>query len=95
MIKLLLVIALVFVFCGSAFAADADYCEKKYMKYIDKLKKTDKIMDDMKKKYIPYLMKAQELCKEGNMEEANKVMHELREDFFQDALETEEAFYRN
>lgn len=93
--KLFLVIALVFFFCGSAFAADADYCDMKYTKYIDAIKKTEKILDDTKKKYVPYLKKARDLCREGNMGEARKIMDEVRQEFFHDALMTQQKFYSN
>ena len=93
--KLFLVIALVFFFCGSAFAADADYCDMKYMKYVDAIKKSDKILDDGKKKYVPYLMKARDLCKAGNMEAARNVINEVRQEFFHDALMTHQAFFSN
>jgi hypothetical protein len=91
--KLIVAITVILFFCGSAYAAD--YCDTKYMKYIDGLKKTGKIMEDQKKKYLPYLEKARDLCKQGNMEEARKVMDEVKDAFFLDALTHEETFFSN
>jgi len=56
-------------------------------------KKTDKIFDDQKKKYLPALEKALELCKENKMEEARIIMDEMRDHFFQDALTNESQFF--
>ena len=91
--KLIVAITVILFFCGSAFAAD--YCDTKYMKYIDGLKKTDKIMEDQKKKYLPYLEKARDLCKQENMEEARKIMDEVKDAFFSDALTNQQQFFGN
>ena len=56
-------------------------------------KKTDKIFDDQKKKCLPSIEKALELCKENKMEEARIIMDELRDQFFQDALTNESQFF--
>jgi hypothetical protein len=63
------------------------------MELINKLKKTDKILDDSKKKYLPSLEKALELCKENKMEEARNIMDELKDQFFQDAVTHEAKFF--
>ena len=89
--KLIVAVAVICLFCGSAYAAD--YCDTKYMQLIDALKKTDKIFDDQKKKYLPSLQKALELCKANNMTEARNIMNELEDQFFQDALMNESQFY--
>ena len=89
--KLIVAVAVICLFCSSAYAAD--YCDTKYMQLIDALKKTNKIFDDQKKKYLPSLEKALELCKANNMAEARKIMDELEDQFFQDALTNESQFY--
>jgi hypothetical protein len=91
--KLIVAVAVICLFSGSAFAAD--YCDTKYMELINKLKKTDKILDDQKKKYLPSLDKALELCKANKMEEARNIMDELKDQFFQDAVKHEEEFFAN
>ena len=89
--KLIVAVAVICLFCSSAYAAD--YCDTKYMELINKLKKTDKILDDSKKKYLPSLEKALELCKENKMEEARNIMDELKDQFFQDAVIHEAEFF--
>ena len=89
--KLIVAVAVICLFCSSAYAAD--YCDTKYMQLIDALKKTDKIFDDQKKKYLPSLQKALELCKENKMAEARNIMNELEDQFFQDALMNESQFF--
>ena len=89
--KLIVAVAVICLFCSTAYAAD--YCETKYMEYINALKKTDKIFDDQKKKYLPSLEKALELCKANNMAEARNILDELKDQFFQDALTNESQFF--
>jgi hypothetical protein len=89
--KFIVALAVICLFCSSAYAAD--YCDTKYMRLIDALKKTDKIFDDQKKKYLPSLEKALELCKANNMAEARNIMNELEDQFFQDALTNESQFF--
>ncbi len=91
--KLIVAVAVICLFCSSAYAAD--YCDTKYMDLINGLKNTDKIFDDQKKKYLPSLEKALELCKENNMEEARNIMDELKDQFFQDAVLDQTAFFGN
>jgi 7-cyano-7-deazaguanine synthase in queuosine biosynthesis len=91
--KYIIAVAVICLFCSSAYAAD--YCDTKYMELINALKKTDKIFDDQKKKYLPALEKALELCKENKMEEARIIMDEMRDHFFQDALTNESQFFGN
>ena len=59
------------------------------------MKNTDKIMDDQKKKYIPLLEKALELCKLNKMEDARIIMDELKDQFFYDALTNQRQFFGN
>jgi len=91
--KLIVAVAVICLFCSSAYAAD--YCDTKYMELINALKKTDKIFDDQKKKYLPSLEKALELCKANKMTEARKVMDELKDQFFSDALYNQQQFFGN
>ena len=91
--KLIVAVAVICLFCSFAYAAD--YCDTKYMELIDGLKKTDKIFDDQKKKYLPSLEKALELCKENNMAEARNIMDELKDRFLQDALTNQTQFFGN
>jgi len=91
--KLIVAVAVICLFSSSAFAAD--YCDSKYMDILNKLKSTDKISDNQKKEYIPSLEKALELCKANKMTEARKVMDELKDQFFSDALYNQQQFFGN
>ena len=91
--KLIVAVAVICLFTSSAYAAD--YCDTKYMELINALKKSDKILDDQKTKYLPSLEKALELCKENNMEEARNIMDELKDQFFQDALTHKREYFGN
>jgi polyhydroxyalkanoate synthesis regulator phasin len=82
--KYIIAVAVICLFCSSAYAAD--YCDTKYMELINRLKKSDKILDDQKAEYLPSLKKALELCKQNNMEEARNILDELKDQVFQDAL---------
>ena len=89
--KFIVAVAVICLFCSPAYAAD--YCDTKYMELINALKKTNKIFEDQKKKYLPGLEKALELCKQNKMAEARIIMDELRDHFFQDALTNESQFF--
>jgi len=91
--KLVIAVAVNCMFSISAYAAD--YCDTKYMELIDGLKKTDKIMDDQKKKYLPALQKALELCKQNNMAEARNILDEVKDQFLHDALTNQQQFFGN
>ena len=91
--KCIIAISLICLFCGFAYAGD--YCDNKYMEYINALKNTKKIFEDQKKKYIPSLEKALELCKENKMMEARQIMDELKDQFFTDALMNQRQFFGN
>ena len=91
--KLIVTVAVICLFTSSAYAAD--YCDTKYMELINALKKSDKILDDQKTKYLPSLEKALELCKENNMAEARNIMDELKDRFLQDALTHQSQFFGN
>ena len=91
--KLIVAVAVICLFCSSAYAAD--YCDTKYMEYINGLKNTDKIFKDQKKEYLPALEKALELCKENKMSEAREIMDELKDQFLEDALTNQSQFFGN
>lgn len=91
MTKIIISVAAICLYCSSAFAAD--YCDTKYKEYIDALKSTTKIMDQQKEKYYPALEKAHQLCKENKMEQASKVMDDLKDKFFHDALTDQKRFF--
>ncbi len=48
--KFIIAVAVIFLFCSSAYAAD--YCDTKYMELINALKKTDKIFDDHSQVFV-------------------------------------------
>ena len=81
--KLIVTVAVICLFTSSAYAAD--YCDTKYMELINALKKSDKILDDQKTKYLPSLEKALELCKENKMEEVRNERNSLRFKVFESA----------
>ncbi len=91
--KLIVAVAVICLF--SSFAYAADYCDTKYMALIDGLKKTDKIFADQKKKYLPALEKALELCKQNEMAEARIILDEVKDQFLQDALTNQQQFFGN
>ena len=70
-------------------------CKIRNVVNYENLKNTDKIMADQKKKYIPSLEKALELCKLNKMEEAHIIMDELKDQFFSDALTNQIQFFGN
>jgi hypothetical protein len=91
--KLIIVVYVIGMLNISAFAQD--YCDNKYRELINGLKKTDKIMDDQKKKYLPALEKALELCKQNNMAEARNILDEVKDQFLHDALTNQQQFFGN
>ena len=91
--KCMIAVAVICLFCSTAYAAD--YCDTKYQELITKLQKTKKIMDDQKQAYIPSLQKALELCKLNKMQEVRMIMDELKDQFFFDALSNEQQFFGN
>ena len=91
--KFIVAVAVIGLFYSSAYAAD--YCDTKYTKLIDGLKKTDKIFADQKKKYLPSLQKALELCKQNEMAEARIILDEVKDQFLQDALTNQQQFFGN
>jgi hypothetical protein len=83
----------VYLFCSTAYAAD--YFDTKYREMMVKLKNTDKIQEKIKTTYLLSLEKAYQLCKQDKMEEARKIMDELRDQFLCDALINQQQFYGN
>ena len=83
----------ILLFGNVAYAADD--CDTKYNQYINALKSTKKIIDQQKQKYIAKLEKAHKLCKQDKMAEASKVMDDLKDQFFRDALIDQHTFWGN
>jgi hypothetical protein len=52
-------------------------------------------MDDQKKKYLPALEKALELCKQNDMAEARNILDEVKDQFLLDALTNQQQFFGN
>ena len=84
-------VSVILLFFSASYAADD--CDTKYHQYINELKKTDKIVDLQKQKYIGMLEQAYELCKQGKMAEASEVMDDLKDQFFQDAVLADHTFW--
>jgi len=74
--KCMVVLAAIFLFCSSAYAADD--CDSEYLNLINELKSSTKILDTEKEKYLPPLEKAHQFCKEGKLEEAEKIVDDLK-----------------
>ena len=91
--KYILIVAVLFLFCSSTYAADD--CDSEYKKYMDTLDKTVKISDKQKDKYMLILEKAYSLCQAGKDDEAHKVMVDLKDQFFEDALMNQRDFFGN
>ena len=89
--KSIIIIAVLYIF--SPFLGYADYCDIKYNEYLEALKNTTKIMEPKKQKYIVMLEKAHKLCKQDKMAEASQVMEDLKDQFFNDAVFDQQAFY--
>jgi hypothetical protein len=73
--KIMVVLAVICFFWSSAFAADD--CDSEYAKLIDELKSSN-MLESEKKKYLPGLEKALQLCREGKDEEADKIVRDLK-----------------
>ena len=73
--KYMVVLAAIFLFCSSAYAADD--CDSEYLNLINELKNSN-IVKTEKEKFLPPLEKAYQLCKEGKAEEAAKIVDDLK-----------------
>ena len=91
--KWFFVFAAVCLLSPAAFASDQ--CDSGYMQYLNAIKETKKISERQKKKYIPMLEEAYDLCTQDKMEEASKVMDEMKDHFLHDALMNQQQFYGN
>ena len=89
----MIAVAVIILFCSSAFASDD--CDAKYNQYINALNNTKKIVDQQKQKYIAMLEQAHKLCKQDKITEASKVMEELKDRFFHDAVLDQHTFWGN
>lgn len=91
--KYVLIVAAFCLFCSPTYAADD--CDSEYRKYMVKLDETVKISDKQKHKYKLMVEKAYSLCKSGKDDEADKVMSDLKDQFFDDALMNQRDFFGN
>jgi hypothetical protein len=73
--KIIVVLAVICFFWSPAFAADD--CDSEYAKLIYELKNSN-MLESEKKKYLPGLEKALQLCREGKDEEADKIVRDLK-----------------
>jgi len=73
----MIVVAAICLFCSTINAADD--CDSEYLNLINELKSSTKILDTEKEKYLPPLEKAHQLCKEGKLEEAEKIVKDLKD----------------
>ena len=90
-ILIVVTVNVILLFCSASYASGD--CDAKYKQYINELKKTNKIVDQQKKKYIAMLEQAYKLCKQDKMAEASQVMDELKDQFFQDAVLADHTFW--
>ena len=74
--KLIVAVAVICLFSSSAYAADD--CDTEYLNLIIELK-SSRILDAEKEKYLPPLEKALQLCKEGKIEQAAKIVDDLND----------------
>jgi hypothetical protein len=63
------------LFCTTVYAADD--CDYEYLNLINELKNSN-IVDTEKERYLPPLKKALQLCKEGKIEQASKIVNDLK-----------------
>jgi len=78
--KCMVVLAAIFLFCSSAYAADD--CDSEYSNLIKELEDSN-MLEKEKEKYIPELKKALQLCKEGKDAEAEKIVKDSKIKVFQ------------
>ena len=69
--KCIFAVVLICFLCSPVYAADD--CDSEYSKLISELKSTN-MLESQKKKYLPELEKALQLCREGKDEEAEKIV---------------------
>ena len=74
--KLIVAVAVIFLICSAVYAQDD--CETEYLNLINELKNS-KILDVEKEKYLPPLKKALQLCREGKIEQAEKIVDDLND----------------
>lgn len=71
-----IIVATICFFCSPAYAADD--CDSEYSNLIKQLENSD-MFESEKKKYLPELERALQLCREGKDEEADKLVKELKD----------------
>lgn len=72
----IVVVAAIFLICSAVYAQDD--CDTEYLNLINELKNS-RILDAEKEKYLPPLEKALQLCKEGKIEQAAKIVDDLKD----------------
>ena len=73
----MIIIAGICLFWSAANAQDD--CDSEYAKLLNELKNETTLSAQDQKKYIPPLEKAYQLCKEGKLEEADKIVKDLKD----------------
>ena len=74
---LLIAVAVVSIFSISAFAEDT--CKTEYWDLQIRVQNLTELSDADKEKFLSQLDKAYRLCTEGEMEQASKIVEELRQ----------------
>ena len=78
---------------GSAYAAND--CDAGYRKLTNELKSTTKIGEKQKMEYLSLIEKAYQLCQQGKMEEANEVIDDAKDQYFNEAVTNQREFFGN
>jgi len=91
--NIIITIATFGLLCSPALAMEN--CETEIPNMIEKLKETEKILDERKKDYIPHLEEALKFCKAGDMEKTDDKIRKVQDAFFRDALYNQQTFYGN
>lgn len=89
--RIIIAIAAIGLLCSPVLAADK--CETEIPDMIEKLKESNKIMDETKKKYIQRLEEALKHCHAGNEQDTEKEIRKLKDQFFHDALYEQQTFF--
>ena len=73
----IIVVTAICLFYSLIYAQDD--CDSEYLKLLNELKNETTLSTEQQKKYIPPLEKAYRLCKEGKLEEADKIVKDLKD----------------
>ena len=71
----MIIVAAICFFCSPVYAADD--CDSEYSNLIKELENSNMLKSE-KKKYLPELKRALQLCREGKDEEADRLVKELK-----------------